>query len=95
MIQEIASHKAFEGKVSYWKHLSDICKAEMKFSTYEPPQAKSSKVPVLYYLPGLTCTEETFMIKSGALKKASELGLMLVSSDTSPRNNLNTQENND
>ncbi len=95
MIQELASHKAFEGKVSYWKHFSDVCKTEMKFSVYEPVAIKSKKIPVLFYLAGLTCTEETFMIKAGALKKASELGLLLVSPDTSPRNILNGEESKD
>jgi S-formylglutathione hydrolase len=57
----------------------------MKFSAYLPPQARSGKVPVLYFLSGLTCSEETFCIKSHAQKYASELGLMLISPDTSPR----------
>src|SRR5690606_22206642 len=57
----------------------------MTFSVYEPPQAKSRKVPVLFYLAGLTCTEETFMIKGGAQRYAAEHGIMLVSMDTSPR----------
>jgi S-formylglutathione hydrolase len=57
----------------------------MRFSVYEPPQARERRVPVLYYLAGLTCTEETFMIKAGAQRLASELGLMLVAPDTSPR----------
>jgi len=57
----------------------------MKFSVYLPPQAIRGKVPVLYFLSGLTCTEETFCIKSHAQKIAAELGLMLVSPDTSPR----------
>jgi S-formylglutathione hydrolase len=57
----------------------------MKFSVYLPPQANAGKVPVLYFLSGLTCTEETFCIKSHAQKYAAELGLMLVSPDTSPR----------
>jgi hypothetical protein len=52
---------------------------------FQPPQARSHKVPALYYLAGLTCTEETFAIKSGAQRVAAELGLMLVSPDTSPR----------
>ena len=63
MIQEIASHKAFDGKVSYYKHISKTCDTEMKFSVYEPPSINSEKVPILFYLAGLTCTEETFMIK--------------------------------
>lgn len=57
----------------------------MNFSVFEPGAAKTQKVPVLYYLAGLTCTEETFMVKAGAQKLADELGLMLVSCDTSPR----------
>jgi len=57
----------------------------MKFSAYIPPQARSGKVPVLYYLSGLTCTEETFPIKAHAQQTAAELGLMLIAPDTSPR----------
>ncbi len=57
----------------------------MKFSVFVPPQAEERPVPVLYYLAGLTCTEETFMIKAGAQRMAAELGIMLVSPDTSPR----------
>jgi S-formylglutathione hydrolase len=57
----------------------------MRFAVYTPPQAADGPVPVLYYLAGLTCTEETFMIKGGAQRLAAEHGLMLVSPDTSPR----------
>lgn len=57
----------------------------MRFSVYQPPQAKDRTVPVLFFLAGLTCTEETFMIKAGAQRYAAELGLMLVTMDTSPR----------
>jgi len=57
----------------------------MKFSAYLPPQARSGQVPVLYFLSGLTCSEETFCIKSHAQKSAAELGIMLISPDTSPR----------
>jgi len=57
----------------------------MSFSAYTPPQAGSDPVPVLYYLAGLTCTEETFQIKAGAQRYAALAGLMLVASDTSPR----------
>lgn len=57
----------------------------MRFSVFAPPQAERGPVPVLYYLAGLTCTEETFMIKAGAQHLAAELGLMLVAPDTSPR----------
>ncbi|MNT26132.1 S-formylglutathione hydrolase [compost metagenome] len=57
----------------------------MRFSVYVPPQAEQGPVPVLFYLAGLTCTEETFMIKAGAQRLAAELGVMLVAPDTSPR----------
>jgi S-formylglutathione hydrolase len=57
----------------------------MRFSVFVPPQATAGPVPVLYYLAGLTCTEETFMIKAGAQQHAAKLGLMLVAPDTSPR----------
>jgi S-formylglutathione hydrolase len=57
----------------------------MRFSVFVPPQAAAGPVPVLYYLAGLTCTEETFMIKAGAQQHAARLGLMLVAPDTSPR----------
>ena len=57
----------------------------MRFGVYRPPQASQGRVPVLFYLAGLTCTEETFFIKAGAQRLAAQLGLMLVSCDTSPR----------
>lgn len=57
----------------------------MRFAVFVPPQAQAGRVPVLWYLAGLTCTEETFMVKAGAQRIAAELGLMLVAPDTSPR----------
>ena len=57
----------------------------MRFAVYTPPQAQRAPVPVLYFLAGLTCTEETFMIKAGAQRLAAELGILLVAPDTSPR----------
>jgi S-formylglutathione hydrolase len=57
----------------------------MRFSVYRPPAADHGPVPVVYYLAGLTCSEETFAIKAGAQRVAAELGLMLVAPDTSPR----------
>lgn len=69
----------------YYAHASKQIGLEMKFSVFLPPQARAGKVPVLYYLAGLTCTEETFMVKAGAQRVAAELGLMLVAPDTSPR----------
>src|SRR5210317_2562614 len=57
----------------------------MRFSVFVPAEARSARVPVLTYLAGLTCTEETFMIKAGAQRLAAEFGIMLVAPDTSPR----------
>ncbi len=81
-----SEHRCFGGTVGFYKHASEACGGEMRFSVYVPPQAQAGKVPVLYYLSGLTCTEETFQIKGGAQRLAAELGLMLVVPDTSPRN---------
>jgi S-formylglutathione hydrolase len=81
----LSEHACFGGTQRFLAHDSRECSAEMRFSVYEPPQAKHGRVPVLYYLAGLTCTEETFMIKAGAQRLAAEHGLMLVAPDTSPR----------
>jgi S-formylglutathione hydrolase len=64
---------------------SKECATPMRFSVFRPPQAQTRRVPVVYFLAGLECNEETFMIKAGAQRVAAELGLMLVSPDTSPR----------
>lgn len=81
----ISEHGCFGGQQRFYSHESRECRTEMRFSVYVPPQAEQREVPVLYYLAGLTCTEETFMIKGGAQRVAAELGLMLVAPDTSPR----------
>lgn len=81
----ISEHACFGGSVRFYSHESRECRTEMRFSVFVPPQAKAGKVPVLYYLAGLTCTEETFIVKAGAQRVAAELGLMLVAPDTSPR----------
>lgn len=78
-------HRCFDGTQGYYQHTSAIIGLPMRFSVYQPPQAKSQRVPVVFFLAGLTCTEETFMIKAGAQRYAAELGLMLVTMDTSPR----------
>jgi S-formylglutathione hydrolase len=81
----VSEHRSFGGTVAFYRHPSEACGGEMRFGVYVPPQAATRKVPVLYYLAGLTCTEETFLAKGGAQRLASELGLMLVAPDTSPR----------
>ena len=82
----ISRHACFGGTQGYFAHDSQACAGEMRFSVFVPPQAARHAVPVLFYLAGLTCTEETFMIKAGAQQWAAEHGLMLVAPDTSPRN---------
>ncbi|MGH8178080.1 MAG: S-formylglutathione hydrolase [Steroidobacter sp.] len=84
-LQLISEHHCFNGTQRFYAHDSRECNTEMRFSVYLPPQAEERAVPVLYYLAGLTCTEETFMMKAGAQRVAAELGLMLVAADTSPR----------
>ena len=79
-------YKSFGGKLGFYSHPSSACNNEMKFSVYQPPQAESQPVPILYFLSGLTCTEENFMAKAGAQQLAAKYGLMLVAPDTSPRN---------
>ena len=83
---EIAGrHKAFRGEVAYCRHHAAETGTQMAFAVFTPPQAAEGEVPVVTYLAGLTCTEETFMIKAGARRIAAELGVMLVAPDTSPR----------
>ncbi len=84
-IETRSEHASFGGRAGFYSHRSEACGGEMRFAVYVPPQAAEGPVPVLYYLAGLTCTEETFMIKGGAQRLAADHGLMLVSPDTSPR----------
>jgi len=84
-LNTLGEHACFGGTVSFHEHYSSACEAEMRFAAYVPPQAAERPVPVLYYLAGLTSTEETFITKGGAQRVASEHGLMLVAPDTSPR----------
>ena len=84
-VETVSKHRCFGGTVGFHKHRSAVNDCVMKFAVFTPPQAERGPVPVLYYLAGLTCTEETFMIKAGAQRRAAELGLMLVAPDTSPR----------
>jgi S-formylglutathione hydrolase len=81
----IAEHACFGGVQGFYSHDSAAAQGVMRFAVYRPPQAAHGPVPVLTYLAGLTCTEETFPIKAGAQRVAAELGLMLVAPDTSPR----------
>lgn len=84
-METISEHACFGGTIGFYRHASTHNNCSMQFSVYQPPQASRNPVPVLTFLSGLTCTEETFMIKSGAQRIAADLGLMLISPDTSPR----------
>lgn len=81
----LSEHACFGGVQGFYRHDSDETGTPMQFGVFVPPQAKSGPVPVLFFLAGLTCTEETFAIKAGAQRHAAEHGLMLVTPDTSPR----------
>ena len=84
-METISEQACFGGTQGFYKHESKVVGGPMRFAVYKPPQAARGKVPVVTYLAGLTCTEETFTIKAGAQRIAAELGLMLVMPDTSPR----------
>jgi S-formylglutathione hydrolase len=82
----VASEKrCYGGTIGFYSHASTATGTEMKFAVYVPPAPEGARLPVLYYLAGLTCTEETFMIKAGALELAARAGIILVAPDTSPR----------
>ena len=85
-IEIVSSNKSFGGWHKRYRHRSSTLNCDMQFSIYLPPQAaQTSKLPVLYWLSGLTCTDENFMQKAGAQRLAAELGLIVVAPDTSPR----------
>ena len=84
-IETIAEHRCFGGTQGYYRHDSSETGTPMRFAVFVPSQAASGPRPVLYFLSGLTCTEENFTVKAGAQRRAAELGLVLVMPDTSPR----------
>lgn len=85
MLECISEHACFGGVQGFYRHDSVAIGLPMRFSVYQPPQAKHHPVPVLFYLAGLTGSEETFMIKAGAQRFAAQHGIMVVTPDTSPR----------
>lgn len=84
-LQLKSTQLCFGGEQRFYRHESRETRGPMKFAAFVPPQARAGAVPVLYFLSGLTCTEETFCIKGHAQMLAAELGLMLIVPDTSPR----------
>ncbi|HOB62520.1 MAG TPA: S-formylglutathione hydrolase [Candidatus Competibacteraceae bacterium] len=84
-MEHIESIKEFGGWLNRYRHPSQTCQCDMTFSVYLPPAAAHGKVPAVYWLSGLTCTDDNFRVKAGAQRYAAELGLALVIPDTSPR----------
>ncbi len=85
MLKLLNEHACFGGLQRFYSFDSAAIGLPMRFSVYLPPGAEGKRLPVLFYLAGLTCTEETFMTKAGAQRVAAEQGLILVAPDTSPR----------
>ncbi len=81
----LSEHACFGGTQYFYEHASEQIGLPMRFAVYLPPAAKQGVVPAVMYLAGLTCNEETFAIKAGAQRVASELGIALIAPDTSPR----------
>jgi len=84
-MEQLSSNKIFNGDQQQWRHSSESTHCDMTFSIFLPPQAKHQAVPVLYWLSGLTCTDQNFVTKAGAQQFASEFGIAIVCPDTSPR----------
>jgi S-formylglutathione hydrolase len=83
--ETVSQARCFGGTQFVYRHVSRETNTPMRLAVFVPPQAKDAKVPVVWFLSGLTCTEENFTVKAGAQRVASELGLMLIAPDTSPR----------
>ena len=81
----VSQSRCFGGTQFVYRHVSQETGTPMRLAAYVPPQAAKGKVPVVWFLSGLTCTEENFTVKAGAQRVASDLGLILVAPDTSPR----------
>src|SRR3954463_3722022 len=81
----ISSARCFDGTQYVFRHRSEVTGTDMRFAAFVPPQGAAGKPPVVWFLAGLTCTEENFTVKAGAQRVAAELGVMLVAPDTSPR----------
>lgn len=84
-MERIEQHASFGGWQDVYSHQSATLGCEMKFAVYLPPQASSKKVPILYWLSGLTCNEQNFITKSGMQAYAAEHGIAIIVPDTSPR----------
>lgn len=81
----ISETTCFGGAQGYYSHAAETVGCDMRFSVFTPPQAKEAPVPALWYLSGLTCTEDNATVKAGFQRAAAKLGLMIICPDTSPR----------
>ncbi|HQX92899.1 MAG TPA: alpha/beta hydrolase-fold protein, partial [Thermomonas sp.] len=84
-MERIERHACFGGWQEVYRHASAVLDCTLQFAIYLPPQAQHGKVPVLYWLSGLTCNEQNFITKAGAQRYAAEHGIAIVCPDTSPR----------
>jgi len=84
-MKELESYKEFGGYLKRYSHTSKLCNCEMNFSVHLPPQSEEKKVPALYWLSGLTCTDQNASIKLGAQRFSAEYGMAIIFPDTSPR----------
>lgn len=84
-LEQISTNACFGGRQLRFRHRSDACDCAMNFAAYLPPAAETTKVPALYWLSGLTCTDENFTQKAGAQRYAAEHGIAIIAPDTSPR----------
>mgnify|MGYP000166513037 CR=1 FL=1 len=84
-MERISRNKIFSGFQDVYRHQSTTCGTPMKFSVYLPPHQPGEKLPVLYWLSGLTCSEQNFIQKSGMQRAAAQHRMVVVACDTSPR----------
>ncbi|MYL27825.1 MULTISPECIES: S-formylglutathione hydrolase [Halomonadaceae] len=84
-LELVSENKSFGGWLRRYRHRSEVLDCDMVFGIYLPPQAETQSIPLLWWLSGLTCTDENFMQKAGAHRVAAELGMAIICPDTSPR----------
>src|SRR5262249_53981346 len=84
-LKPVSENRCFGGVQAVYSHDARETRCAMRFGVFLPPQSGGGRVPVLYWLSGLTCTEENFIVKAGAQRVAAELGVAIVVPDTSPR----------
>jgi S-formylglutathione hydrolase len=84
-LEQVAANRCFEGAQLRYKHTAETLNCDMHFSAFLPPAAEQHPVPVIYWLSGLTCSDENFVQKAGAQRYAAEHGVVIIAPDTSPR----------